>query len=96
MSKNVLHFLIMIKVDIGINPFTLRVPAESIVCYFHTFENNLELKRKVHKIFEGKLLFDFWLTFLLQIFSKKCFCWRNISKIVRPDLAALSVDGLNQ
>ena len=26
------------------NPFTLRVPQESIVCYFHTFENNLEIK----------------------------------------------------
>ena len=26
---------------------------------------------KVHKIFEGELLFGFWLTFLLQIISKK-------------------------
>ena len=24
-----------------LNPFTLRVPLESIVCYSHTYENNL-------------------------------------------------------
>ena len=44
------------------------------------------------QIFEGELLFDLCLTFLLQIFSKKVFCLKNISKIVR--LAALSVNGL--
>ena len=27
-----------------LNPFTLRVPIESIVCYFYTFENNLRTK----------------------------------------------------
>ena len=37
---------------------------------------------------------DFWLTFLLQIFYKKCFCSKNISEIVRPFLATLSVNGL--
>ena len=31
------------------NPFTLRVPLESIVCYFHTFENNLEINQKFSK-----------------------------------------------
>ena len=30
-------------------PFTLRVPQESIVCYFHTFENNLEIKQILTK-----------------------------------------------
>ena len=49
---------------------------------------------KVHKIFEGELLFDFSLTFLYKLFSKKSFCGRNIPKIVRPDLAALSVNEL--
>ena len=29
------------------------------------------------------------------MFSKKCFCKGNIAKIVRPPLAALSVNGLN-
>ena len=30
-------------------PLTLRVPLESVVCYFHTFENNLEIKQKFTK-----------------------------------------------
>ena len=51
-------------------------------------------KAKVHKIFEGEFLFNFRSTFLLQIFSKKCFCQKYIFKIVRPVLAALSVNGL--
>ena len=32
-----------------VNPFTLRVPLESIVCYSHTFENNLRIKQKFTK-----------------------------------------------
>ena len=32
-----------------VNPFTLRVPLESIVCFFHTFENNLGMERKFTK-----------------------------------------------
>ena len=32
-----------------LNPFTLRVPQEIIVCYFHTFENNLEIKQILTK-----------------------------------------------
>ena len=35
--------------DSQFNPFTLRVPQESIVCYFHTFENNLEIKQILTK-----------------------------------------------
>ena len=34
---------------VAINPFTLRVPQESIVCYFHTFEYNLEIKQILTK-----------------------------------------------
>ena len=49
---------------------------------------------KVCEIFQGELLFIFRSTFLLQMFSKKCFCKENISKFVRPLLAALSVNGL--
>ena len=30
--------------DTFVYPFTLRVPLESVVCYFHTFENNLGIK----------------------------------------------------
>ena len=28
-----------------LKPFTLRAPPESIVCYFHTFDNNLGIKQ---------------------------------------------------
>ena len=34
---------------VNVNPFTLRVHQESIVCYFHTFENNLEIKQIITK-----------------------------------------------
>ena len=54
----------------------------------------LKIKVKVHKMFEVELIFDFWLTFLLQIFIKKILCLKNISKVVRPVLATLSVSGL--
>ena len=32
-----------------VNPFTLRVPFECIVCYSHTFENNLVIQQKFAK-----------------------------------------------
>ena len=32
-----------------VNPFTLRVTLESIVCYFYTFENNLRIKEMFAK-----------------------------------------------
>ena len=32
-----------------VNPFTLRVSLESIVCYFHTFVNNSGIKLKLSK-----------------------------------------------
>ena len=69
-----------------LNPFSLRDPLESIVCTFL-------LWNKVHKIVEGEFLYDFSLTFYIQLFSKKCFCLKSISKIVRPCFAALSVNG---
>ena len=31
------------------NQFTLRVALRGIVCYFHTFENNLGIKQKFTK-----------------------------------------------
>ena len=40
-----------------LNPLTLGVPLDAIVCFFHTFDNNLRNKVKVHKLFERKLLF---------------------------------------
>ena len=40
-------------------------------------------------------MFDFSSTFYLQLFSKRFFSLKNISKIVWPVLAALSINGLN-
>ena len=57
-----------------LNPFTLRVSLESIVCYFHTFENNLGIKQKFLKYLEESCRLTSGLTFLLQIFSKKMPC----------------------
>ena len=37
----------------------------------------------------------FWWTFLVQIFFKLTFCLRDIAKIVRLLLAAVSINGLN-
>ena len=56
-----------------LNPFTLKSSSRSIVCYFHTFGNNLGIKQKFAKYFKERCCFFFWLTFLLQMFSKKCF-----------------------
>ena len=35
-----------------VNPFTLKSSSRSIVCYFHTFGNNLEIKQKFAKYFK--------------------------------------------
>ena len=56
---------------------------------FWYFWKYLLNKAKNHKFFEGEFLFGLWSTFLLQIFSRKCVCKLNISKIVRPILAGL-------
>ena len=39
------------------NPFALRVPPESIVCYSHTFENNLGMKEKFTKYLKESCCF---------------------------------------
>ena len=36
-----------------INPLTLRVPLESIVCYVHTFANNSGIKQKFPEYLKG-------------------------------------------
>ena len=35
--------------SLALNPFTLRIPLAIIVCYSHTFVNNLGIKRKFTK-----------------------------------------------
>ena len=54
------------------NLLTLKSSSWNIVCYFHTFENDLGMA-EFHKIFNGDLLFVFWSTFLIQVLSKNAF-----------------------
>ena len=51
------------------NPFTLTLPLESIVCYFHTFENNLWIKLRVTIKLKGSCS----LTSLSNIFPSNIF-----------------------
>ena len=39
-----------------INPFTLRVPLESIICSFFTFVNNLESRESLQNVEMGVVL----------------------------------------
>ena len=58
-----------------INPSTLRVPQESIVCDFHAFEN----KANSHKIFEGEVVGNILINISpSNIFDKNAFV-RKIS-----------------
>ena len=63
------------------NPFTLRVALKGIVCYSHTFENNLGIKRKLTKYFKKSCC----------LASDKHFSFKYFSKNV---LVSLSVNGL--
>ena len=52
----ILFIMVIFNINL-LNPFTLRVPLESIVCIY---ENNLERKRsKSSQKSEGELLYDF-------------------------------------
>ena len=77
-----------------INPFTLRTPPESIVCYFHTFENNLGIKRKFKKYLKQSCYLTSGQHFSIKYFPQHAFRSKSFTKIVRPDSAALSVNGL--
>ena len=76
------------------NPFTLRGALKTIVCYSHTFENNVGIKW----IFTNNLKESCCLAsnqhFSFKCFFKICLCKLYIFKIVRPVLAALSANEL--
>ena len=57
------------------NPFTLRGTPESIVCYSHTFENNLGIKLEF-----AKYLKKICCLASGQHFSLKCFFFQNMLK----------------
>ena len=79
-----------------VNPFTLKSSSRNILCYFHTFENNLGLKQNFTKYLKEICSLSSDQHFSFKYFQKKCFCKGNISKIFRPLLSALSVNGLNR
>ena len=65
-------------------PFTLRVTLESIVCYSHTFGNNLGIKREFTKYLKESccLASD-------QHFSFKCFPENAFVSEIFPILSGL-------
>ena len=58
-----------------LNPFTLRVTLKSIVCYSHTFENDLEIKQNGTKYFKESCCLASH-----QHFSIKCFAGKSKRK----------------
>ena len=77
-----------------LNPFTLKSFSRNIVCYFHTFGNNLGINRNFAKYFKESCCLSSDQHFSFKCFKKKCFSKENTSRIIRPLLAALSVNGL--
>ena len=85
-----------LDVSLMLNPFTLRGTLESVVCYSYTFENNMGIKRNFNKYLKESCCLASNQHFSFKCFFRKCFCKLNIFKIVRPILAALSVNGLRK
>ena len=75
------------------NPFTLRVPLESIVCYSHASERNSGIKQKCTKYLKESCCAAYSKHFSYKCFLKKYLRKLNISKIARPVSEALSVNG---
>ena len=55
-----------------VNQSTLRVPQESIVCYSHTFENNLGIKLKFTKKLKRVVVWHLINISTSNIFQKIC------------------------
>ena len=56
-----------------LNPFRLRVPLESIVCYFITFENNLRIKNKLTRHLKESCCLTSRQHFFFKYIPKKAF-----------------------
>ena len=65
------------------NPFTLRVVFKSIVCYYHTFENNLEMKHKFSKYLMESCCLTFDQHFSFKCFPENTFASQIFAKIVQ-------------
>ena len=55
------------------NPLTLRVPRKVIFCYFHTFENNLEIKQVLTKYLKESCCLSSDQHFSFKYFPKNVF-----------------------
>ena len=55
------------------NPFTLRVPIKSNICYFYTFENNLIIKGMFAKYFNESCFVASDKHFFFKYFPKNAF-----------------------
>ena len=60
-----------------INPLTLRVSLEGIVCYFHTFENNLRIQQKFTEYLKDSCCSPYDQHFSFKYFQENAF----VSKI---------------
>ena len=64
----------MVELDKKLNPgFTLRAPLGSIVCYPHTFENNLGIKPKFIKYLRESCCLASYKHFSFIYFPKNAF-----------------------
>ena len=66
--------------SIHLNPFTLRVPVQNVVCYFHTFENDFGIKRKFTKYLKESCCFTSGKHFSFKYFPKNAFVGKIFPK----------------
>ena len=64
-----------------INPFTLRVPSKIIVCYSHTFENNLVFKGNFTKYLNENCVVASDKHLSMKCFSKNAFLSKTFLKL---------------
>ena len=57
----------------GINSFILTVTLKRIVCYSHTFQNNLGIKQKLTKYLKESCCLTSFYHFSFKYFQKKSF-----------------------
>ena len=80
----------------GLNLFTLRLPKESILCYSHTFENNLGIKQKYKKYLKESCYLVNDQHFSFKCFPEKVFVSKILQILSGLFSAALSVNGLEE
>ena len=79
-----IHVFSCLRGNEWVNPVTLRVPLESVVCYSDTFENNLWMMCKFTKYLKGVCYLTSY-----QYFSFKCFQENNFVSKIFPKSSGL-------